>query len=470
MRDPLDVIIIGAGTAGLSALREVKKRTGDFVIINDGPWGTMCARAGCMPSKALIAAANAFHQRGDLRDFGISGGGGLSIDVAAVLRRVRVLRDDFVASNLDSTQGLGDRAISGRARLLGVDRVIVNGQELRARRIIIAVGSTPTVPPAWRGLGERLLTSETLFEQESLPNRIAIVGLGALGVELAQALSRLGLEVVALGDVATVAGLTDPGVSALAIEALRREFPVHLGEKAALSSDNGGIRVRAGPADVVVDRVLVALGRRPNVEGLGLEALGIALGSNGLPTVNVRTMQVGDLPVFMAGDANGGSSVLHEALDDGHIAGLNANAERFESFQRRTPLAIVFCEPNVAMAGKRFAELDLSQVAIGEARFEHQGRARIAQRNSGILRVYADRRSGRLLGTELCAPAGEHLAHLLALAIDQASTVSELLRMPIYHPVLEESLRTALRKLSAQLPEAKDSELRRWAEAPLQKD
>jgi dihydrolipoamide dehydrogenase len=464
MRDPLDVIVIGGGSAGLSALREVMKRTQHFVVINDGPWGTMCARVGCMPSKALIAAANAFDARRDFQDLGISGANGLSLDVPAVLRRVRSLRDEFVAGNLDVTEGLGERAITGRARLLSVDRVRVNGLELRARRIIIATGSTPIVPKPWLPLGERLLTTDTLFEQETLPNRIAVVGQGALGVELAQALRRLGLDVVALGETKTVAGLTDPEVNAVAVEALRRELPVHLGDKAELSSQAAGVRVRAGHTDVVVDGVLVALGRRPNLEGLGLDALGIELDADGVPNVDTRTMQAGSLPVFLVGDANGESAVLHEASDDGHIAGLNATGKTFECFRRRAPLTIVFSEPNIAMAGKRFAELDVAQVLIGEARFEHQGRARIAQRNSGMLRVYSDRHSGLVLGAELCAPAGEHLAHLLALAIERALTVSDLLRMPFYHPVFEEGLRTALRQLSAHSPASKDSDLARCTE------
>jgi len=458
MRDPLDVIIIGGGTAGLSALREVKKRTEHFALINDGPWGTICARVGCMPSKALIAAANAFDGRRKLEAFGISGADGLCVDVPAVLRRVRALRDDFVADTLEVTDGLGERAISGRARLLGPDCVSVDGKDHRARRIIIATGSTPIVPKPWLPLGDRLLTTDTLFEQQTLPNRIAVIGQGALGVELAQALRRVGLDIVALGDSQTVAGLTDPEVNALALRLLRRELPIHLGDKAELTSAGAEVRVRGGRTEVVVDRVLVALGRRPNVEGLGLDALGVELDPNGAPKVDAQTMQVDGLPVFVAGDARA-SGIQHEASDDGHIAGMNATAQSIECFQRRTPLTIVFSEPNIAMVGKRFAELDVSQVLIGEVRFEDQGRARIAQCNSGVLRVYAGRYSGLVLGAELCAPAGEHLAHLLALAIERGLTVSELLRTPLYHPVFEEGLRTALHQLSAQLPASKDPDL-----------
>src|SRR6187549_1391734 len=110
MNETLDVVIIGAGSAGLAALREVKKHTQRFVIINNGPWGTVCARVGCMPSKTLIEAANAFHRRGAFEEFGIRGAESLTVDIPAMLQRVRRLRDDFVASTLKTTDALGERA------------------------------------------------------------------------------------------------------------------------------------------------------------------------------------------------------------------------------------------------------------------------------------------------------------------------------------------------------------------------
>lgn len=458
MSETLDVAIIGAGTAGLSALREVQRRTQRFVIINDGPWGTVCARVGCMPSKILIEAANAYHRRGSFAEFGITGAESLKADVPAVLQRVRRLRDDFVRGTLKATEGLGERAISGRAHLLGPDRLEVNGRELRARRIIIATGSHPIVPTPWRDLGERLLTTDTLFEQKDLPARMAVVGLGPVGVEIAQALSRLGVELVAFDGIRTVGGLTDPAVNAVAVELLRREFTLHLGENAELAAEGAGVRVRAGTAESTVDRVVVALGRRPNVDDIGLETLG-ELDERGLPPVDPGTLQVADLPVFLAGDSNNQAPLLHEAADEGRIAGINATRPTVACFDRRTPLVIVFTDPNVAMVGRRFEDLGSSGVLAGEVRFECQGRARAGQHGHGILRVYAERDSGRLLGAEMCAPAGEHMVHLLALAIERSLTVHDLLRMPIYHPVLEEGLRTALRELASQLPAGEESDL-----------
>ena len=294
MKEILDVIIVGAGSAGLAAVREVRKYTQHFVIINDGPWGTVCARVGCMPSKTLIEAANAFHRRGTFDEFGIRGGDQLTVDIPAVLRRVRRLRDDFVASTVKTTEELGERAISGRVRLLAPDRLEVNGEELRAHKIIIATGSRPIVPALWNSLGNRLLTTDTLFEQETLPARMAVVGMGPNGAEMAQALSRLGIKVVAFGGSQAIAGLTDPQVIAVATDLLGREFPLHLGEKAELSMVGEGVQVRAGNIEVVVDCVLAALGRRPNIDNLGFETLGVALDQHSMPPVNPGTMQVAE--------------------------------------------------------------------------------------------------------------------------------------------------------------------------------
>lgn len=451
MNETLDVIIVGAGSAGLSALREVRKHTDRFVIINDGLWGTICARVGCMPSKALIEAANAFHRRDTFEEFGIRGSDQLTMDIPTVLQRVRRLRDDFVASTVKTTDDLGKRAISGRARLLAPDRLEVNGKELRAHKIIIATGSRPIVPAPWNSLGDRLLTTDILFELKTLPAHMAVIGMGSIGAEMAQALSRLGIKVTAFGG-NQFAGLTDPQVITTATDLLGKELPLHMGNKAELNLVHKGVQVRAGSTEVIVDCVLAALGRRPNIDNLGLETLGVPLDQHGMPSVNPSTMQVADLPIFLAGDANDQAPLLHEAADEGYIAGLNAIRSDPLCFTRRTPLAIIFTDPNIAIVGNRFQALNPAKTLIGEVHFDRQGRARVGQRNKGIQRIYADAESGRLLGAEMCAPAGDHMAHLLALAIDQSLTVQQLLRLPFYHPVLEEGLRTALRALSTQLP------------------
>jgi dihydrolipoamide dehydrogenase len=307
-------------------------------------------------------------------------------------------RYTFVDETLHLTADLGDRAIRGRARILGPNRVSVNGEELLADRIIVATGSRPIMPEAWRCFSDRLLTTDTLFEQKTLPKRMAVLGLGGVGVELAQALARLGCDVTAFDKKTKLAGLTDETIHASLLAVLRAELAIHLGHDAELSIDDAALRVNAGGVSVAVERALVALGRRPNLDGLGLETLGAPLDEHGKPEVDPTTLQIGRLGVFLVGDLAGDRQVEHEAADEGHIAGLNACADAVKSFVRRVPLSIVFTHPNIAMIGKHHAQLDLANVAIGEASFEKQGRARLALRASGRLRVYADKTTGTLLG------------------------------------------------------------------------
>ena len=454
----LDTIIIGAGSAGLAALREVRKQTERYLLINEGPYGTTCARVGCMPSKALVEAAKAYHARLRLAEFGIQGGEKLRADLPAVLRRVRALRDRFVSGVLEITSNLGERSIAGHARLLGPDRVEVDDRVYKARRIILATGSSPVVPAPWRQLGDRVLTTDSIFEQTSLPDRIGVIGLGAIGIEFAQALAHLGIEVHAFDQGPSWAGLTDARVNDALRAILESDMTVHTGNAVELSPSGTGVCIRAGTVELEVPHVLVAIGRRPNLDGLGLESLGVERDERGMPPFDPQTTRIADLPVFIAGDANGHAALLHEAADEGHMAGLNAFTGEATCFERRTPIGIIFCEPEVALVGQRFAELDAGQVAIGEVDFTSQGRASIAQRNQGLARIYAARTDARLLGAEMCAPAAEHMAHLLALAIGRDLTVHDLLGMPFYHPVLEEGLRTALRDLARQF-EKKRSDL-----------
>ncbi len=204
-----------------------------------------------------------------------------------------------------------------------------------------------------------------------------------------------------------------------------------------------------------VDYVVAATGRAPNVRGLGLEHASLALDARGVPVFDRRTMQCGAAPIFIAGDANDDLPLLHEAADEGRIAG--ENAARFPDVRpasRRTPLGIVFSEPQLAVVGTRHADLAPGRCVTGVVSFENQGRSRVMLRNQGLLHVYADIATGRIVGAEMIGPDAEHLGHLLAWAIQSEMTVARALEMPFYHPVVEEGLRTALRDAQAKLEAA----------------
>ena len=207
---------------------------------------------------------------------------------------------------------------------------------------------------------------------------------------------------------------------------------------------------------IQVDYVVAATGRSPNVRGLELERTSLRLDPHGVPTFDASTLQCGGSHIFIAGDVNNVLPLLHEAADEGRIAG--ENAARFPDVRaglRRAPLAVVFTDPQLAMVGARHADLDPQAIVVGEVSFENQGRSRVMLRNRGLLRVYADVTSGRFLGAEMIGPDAEHIAHLLAWALQSQLTIERMLEMPFYHPVVEEGLRTALRDAKSQLDRAR---------------
>ncbi len=448
----VDVAIIGAGTAGLTALAEVRKITQNYVIIDGGKLGTTCARVGCMPSKAALQIAATFHSRTLFDRYGIEGKTSLHIDQAQAMEHVRDLRDIFVDRVLaDTTDEMGDEFIAGQACFLEPTVLSVNDEIIRAQKIIIATGSQPVVPPAWKCYGDRILTTDTLFELEQLPPTIAVIGLGVIGVEMGQALHRLGVQVVGVDQRSLLAGIQDPIVNRAALDLLDKEFPLWMGAEASIDEHGEQLRVSVGERHIVVDKILASLGRMPHVQDLGLEALGVLLDARGLPDFDPHTMQIADLPLFIAGDVSGDKAILHEANDEARIAGYNAVHEPIVAFRRKTALAITFCDPTVAAVGLPWKDFDDSSMVAGEMRFGPLGRALIMGKNRGVLRLYADRSDGRLRGASMIAPGGEHLAHLLAFAIEQNLTVYDLLRMPFYHPTLEEGLQAALYDLRAKL-------------------
>jgi len=463
-RISVDVAVIGAGTAGLAAYRAAVAAGMRAVLIEAGPHGTTCARVGCMPSKLLIAAGEAAHGPQRWPEFGLRLEGSVAIDGKAVMARVKRERDRFVGFVLEGVDAIpeADRVI-GRARFVD-DRTLDVDRHTRIafERAVIATGSSPSIPPVLRAAGDRLIVNDDVFDWDDLPRSVAVFGPGVIGLELGQALSRLGVEVVLFGRRGHVGPFSDPALQAYARRTFERELDLEANaEVRAVLRDGDRVRVsyRDGAGEdrtADVDFVIAATGRTPNVRGLSLESTSLRLDARGVPLFDRNTMQCGDSAIFIAGDAGDDLAVLHEAADEGRIAG--ENAARYPDVRpapRRTPLAIVFSDPQLAVAGTRFADLEPGTFVTGAVSFEDQGRSRVMLRNVGLLHVYADIATGRLVGAEMIGPDAEHLAHLLSWAMAVDLTVERTLAMPFYHPVVEEGLRTALRDAAAQLRAAR---------------
>jgi dihydrolipoamide dehydrogenase len=462
----VDVAILGSGTAGLNARRAAEKEGRTALMIDPGPHGTTCARVGCMPSKLLIAAADAVHHAGQGGVFGFDAE--VRVDGRRVMERVRRERDRFVGFVLESIDEhlTEERLVEGWGRVIGPHRLAVShdraGEKVFLhvdfKALVLATGSSPWVPPPYRELGPLLLDNEGVFELEDLPQSLLVVGPGVIGLELGQAMHRLGVRTTIVGVGGLIGPLHDPQMRAHA----ERIF----GEELDLHSDIQDVRftVEDGLAHVVFtdpdgtvhsgrfSRVLVAAGRRANIMDLGLEHAGVEVSERGRVDYDPRTMRIGDTHVYIAGDVNSDRPLLHEASDEGRIAGENAAQHpHLTVHRRRTSLGVVFSDPQIATVGEAWHAHPCDQNGVGEVSYSNQGRARVMNRNKGHVRIYGEAGSGRITGAEMIGPDVEHTAHLLAWAIQQGMTVAQALQMPFYHPVVEEGIRTALRDLRHSL-------------------
>jgi dihydrolipoamide dehydrogenase len=442
-----DVAVIGAGTAGLAAERAARKAGAKTLLIDDRFAGTTCASVGCMPSKLLVAAADAAYNARKASTFGIETT--TSVDGCAVMARVQKERDGFVAATLKSIEKIpAGICIRQRARFSGKNTLTLDdGRKVSAKAAVIATGSRPTVPKPFEKLGEIVLTNETIFEMPSLPRSIAVVGAGPLGLELAQALARLGVQTTLFDQSNHIAALRDAEVAKILNSVLGKEFPIHLSVKLDVEQDGQGARLSWSGASSGVasfERVLVAAGRPPTLHDLNMAATGLETNEHGVPKFDPSTLQCVDAPIFLAGDADAQRPVLHEASSEGAIAGRNAAwFPKVRKAKRAVPLSIMFTDPPLAVVGANPSDATV----VGRASYADQGRAKVEARNAGLVRIYAGPDTGIIAGATLFGPGMDHIAHLFAWAIERRETAETLRQLPFYHPTFEEGLKPALREI-----------------------
>lgn len=459
-----DIVVIGGGTAGMGAFRNARLHSDNVYLIENNVFGTTCARVGCMPSKLLIAAAEARHHALHTDPFGVHlDKDSIVVNGEEVMRRVKSERDRFVGFVVtDVEEWPADKRIMGSAKFIDEHTVQIDDHiQIAAKSFVIATGSRPVILPQWQSLGDRLIINDDVFSWDTLPKRVAVFGPGVIGLELGQALHRLGVKVEIFGLGGIIGGISDPVVSDEAKAVFGEELKLHLDAKTEVKLDaDGNVEVhweQDGEKGVfVAEYMLAAVGRRPNVDNIGLENINIDKDARGVPVADPLTMQTSIPHIFIAGDASNQLPLLHEAADQGKIAGDNAGRyPNIGSGLRRSTIGVVFTSPQIGFVGLKYAQVaaqyQADEFVIGEVSFKNQGRSRVMLVNKGHMRLYAEKATGRFIGAEIVGPAAEHLAHLLAWAHQMKMTVLQMLDMPFYHPVIEEGLRTALRDADAKL-------------------
>jgi dihydrolipoamide dehydrogenase len=449
----VDVVVVGGGPGGYAAAFRCAELGLETVVVDAGKrLGGACLFEGCIPSKALLHVAAVLGEAERAREFGVDfGEPRISLDPLRKWKSERVVgklaKGLAGLSRAKSVEVVGGRAAFEDARSLRVTGD--EPQKIRFTHAILAVGSGPAPLPGPSLASERVWDSTAALEIPDLPDRLLVIGGGYIGLELGQVYG-------ALGSTITLVEMTDgllPGIDRDLVQPLARRCEkafqaIHLGTRVDdLREVAGGIQARFGDQTAVFDRVLVAVGRRPQTAGLGLELTRARLDARGFIEVDERG-RTADPHVWAVGDATGEPMLAHRALRQGKVAA-EAIAGKPAAFDNVVVPAVVFTDPEVAWAGltERQAEAAGRTVKVGRFQWAASGRAATLGRSDGLTKVIADPETGRVLGVGITGPGAGELIAEGALAIETAMLAEDLALTIHAHPTLSETLMDAAEAL-----------------------
>ena len=449
-----DFVVLGGGSAGYAAARTAVS-LGLRTAVVDGAeeLGGLCILRGCMPSKAVIESANRARTMRRAAEFGLRCGE-IEVRPQEIMERKRRLIADFASYRQGQLQRGDFDLIRGAATYESPQRIRVDlrgggTHVVEAATSLVATGSVVSIPPV-PGLREASLwTSDEVLEADRLPESIAVLGGGAIALEMAHYLAALGVRVTLIQRSSRLLSHMDPEAGLVVRRSFEgRGIDVFCGTN--LLRVEGGSKKRidftAGGEErhLEVEQILVALGRRPAVDTLGLEAAGVAMRAGLVGTgFNQETSAPG---IYAAGDVCGPLEVVHLAIEQGELAAWNAarhlgkvsGPERLMDY--RLKLFGVFCEPQVAMVGPEEGELQESGRRIGSAEypFDDHGKSMVQGETEGFVKLWSDLDTGEILAGLVVGPEAVELIHEVVVAMRYRGTVEELLRIPHYHPSLSE--------------------------------
>lgn len=429
-----DVIVIGGGAAGLGAARAALAAGANPLLISDGPLGGDCTFTGCVPSKTLLSQSRA--------------GGTFS----SAMERVRSTVDQIAATETaDVLRAEGAEVVEGRANFTRPTAIAVDGTSFTSPHIVVATGSSALIPPI-DGLDTiDYLTNETLFSLDSLPARLGIVGGGAIGCEMALAFARFGSKVTIFEGASTVLPVEDPDASEV-ISQMLIALGVDIRSGAFVSSvSNAGETIDVAVADdvVEVDRLLIAAGRRPNTDGLGLDAIGVALDKRGHVVVDER-LRSSVSGIRAAGDVTGLLPFTHAADEQGRMAVAHAlgKGARWKYVTSATPW-VTFTSPEVAQVGVRELEAPANS-RVAYLPMNHVDRAITDGRTEGFIKLIAGPKKltrglfgGELIGATIVAERAGEMIHAPTLAIRLGMFVGRLAQVTTAYPTWSTAVQQA---------------------------
>lgn len=437
-----DLCVIGAGSGGLSVAAAAAAFGVPVVLVEKAAMGGDCLNTGCVPSKALIAAAARAHEMRQAAAFGINAGG-VTVDFARVRQHVHDVIAAIAPNNSkERFTGLGARVIKGTAAFADEKTVAVGDIRISARRFVIATGSAPAIPPIPGLETVPFLTNETIFDLHECPKHLVVIGAGPVGLELAQAFRRLGADVTVI-DAAEPLAKEDPECAAVVIDELLREGIVIRAPRSVTRIEKSASGVRlfitsdAGDETLDGSHLLVAAGRRPVTEGLALDKAGIVNDARGI-TVD-RKLRTTNARVYAIGDAAGGAQFTHMANYHAGLVIRNALFRLPVSVNDGIIPRVTFTDPELAHVGLTESQARERHSAIRIMRwpFHENDRAQTERETAGHIKLVTTAR-GKILGVTIVGKgAGELIAHW-TLAVSRGLDARAMTGIVIPYPTRSE--------------------------------
>ncbi|WP_081909129.1 dihydrolipoyl dehydrogenase [Deinococcus sp. YIM 77859] len=446
-----DVIVLGGGMAGVPLAHRLAYKGLKTALIERAELGGTCLNRGCIPTKTMIASARVAHLAYLSEQWGVETSG-----VRVNLSRVVDRKDELVRSirsgserNVEQNRNL--TLIRGNARFIGERRVLVDGEEIRADRIFIAVGTRNSVPPIEGLATVPFLDSTSAMELREVPPHLVIVGGGYIGVEFAQMYRRFGSQVTLLQGGPHLLASEDEDITTVLREALEAEG-INVIVNARVKRAEGGegdVRVTAavGGEDRTFSgtHLMIAAGRVPNTDGLGLEHTGVELDGRGFIRINDR-LETSAPGIWALGDVRGGPMFTHTARDDARVIYQNVIKQAHLSIKDRVVPWGVFTDPQLGRVGlsEREARQAGYKLKIGKYEARKVAKARAIGETRGLIKVIADAETDRILGASVLLADGAELVHEFVTAMQLGARYTDLQNMIHIHPTLAEGLNNAL--------------------------
>jgi len=451
-----DAVIVGTGQAGPALAARLSGAGMKVAVVERGRFGGTCVNDGCTPTKAMVASAYVAHMARRAREYGVLAGAKPRVD----LKRVRARKDAIVRSSRNGVrkwmEGLKNATVyRGHARFSAGDALSVNGETLRAERIFLDVGGRPLVPKMAGLESVPFLTSETVMDLARVPEHLVVVGGSYVGLEFAQMFRRFGARVTVVEMGARLVGREDEDVSQAVQEFLETEgIDVRVGAEclSAKKTAKGltiGVDCRKGAPRVRGSHLLLAVGRLPNTDDLGLQAAGIAIDQRGYIEVDEQ-LRTSNPRVWALGDCNGKGAFTHTAYNDYEIVADNLLSSAGRKHTDRIPVYALYTDPPLGRVGMSEAEIKKAGIKalVGKRPMSRVARAVEKGETQGFLKIHVEDGSKRILGAALLGTGADEAVHSLIDAVYAKTPYTEFQRRVRIHPNVSELLPTVLEDLT----------------------